>query len=95
MSQLTTADVLKLKCLYFELVRNYVEQLQYGILCDRQETLDKIAKLEAVYYINTNCVSTVDGAYCHIKTTLDSIYDYCMKSITPCATRETSCVDCI
>ena len=94
MYQLTDADVLKLKCLYFELVRNYVEQHQYGILCDREETFQKIKNLEAAIFINSGCTEDYDG-YCKVKSIVKSTYDFCEKTITPCEDRFSTCEDCV
>lgn len=94
MYQLTDADVLKLKCLYFELVRNYVEQHQYGIICDSEETLDKIKRLKAALFINEYCTTNYK-AHCKVKNILNSIYDFCKKTITACENREYTCVDCV
>lgn len=94
MYQLTDADALKLSCLFFELVRNYVDQLNYGIVCNKEEIYKQITDLYAAMFINNNC-NTNYKAYCKAKSILDKNYDYCMKSITICEERSTSCENCI
>ena len=94
MYQLTDADVLKLKCLYFELVRNYVQQINYGILCDREETLDKIKKVKAALFMNSGCTDNYD-VHCKVKNILKKLYDSCEKTISTCTTRSTECEDCV
>lgn len=94
MYQLTDADALKLSCLFFELVRNYVDQLSYGIVCDKEETFEKIKQVYAAMFINNNCDSNYN-AHCKVKSILKTNYDYCLKSITICEKRYTECDNCI
>ena len=86
-------DLLKLKCLFFEFVRNYVEQEKYGIICDSEETYKAMEKLKAAIFILGNC--TEEDGLCKVNQILKELYDQCLLSITRCDSRYTTCEDCV
>jgi hypothetical protein len=87
-------ELLKLKCTFFELVRNYVEQLQYGLECDVDETLEKITKLYAAIFMKQAC-NNDHATQCKIDSIIKQTYDSCLVSITRCNNRFDTCEDCI
>lgn len=83
--QLTqTADVIKLKCLFFNLVKELKEVDWYGIKCNRSILLDKIKKaLSYITLLSTNCVLSYE-LDCEIKSFISKNTSFCIYTDNSC-----------
>lgn len=81
--QVTTADVAKLKCIFFSLVNTVKEIDWYGITC-KDEYLTR-AEQAFVYLnlLNSGCVLTPE-LYCEIKLFITKTYSFCNFTDTSC-----------
>jgi len=84
-----TADVTKLQCLFFQFLRDYVEQLMYGISCNRDEIYEDALKAKAYLFIVDACLEDDDyTTHCKILDFIDKKYDACMDILDTCTAGE-------
>ena len=82
--QVKTADVAKLKCIYFKLVNTLKEIDWYGLNCNRDEYLEKI-ELAFIYLniLNTGC-SLPSELDCEIKNFITKTFSFCVFTDSSC-----------
>lgn len=84
-----TADVTKLKCLMFEFLRDYVEQLMYGISCNKEQIYADLLKAKAYLFIINSCLEDTDySTHCLILDFINKKYDACMDNLDSCTSGE-------
>lgn len=82
--QTTTADVVKLKCIYFKLVNTLKEMEWYGISCKKDEYLEKIET--SFIYLNileSSCEITAE-LDCEIQRFINRTFSFCSFTSTAC-----------
>lgn len=84
-----TADVTKLKCLLFEFLRDYIEQLMYGIICNKEQTYEDMLKTKAYLFIINSCLKDDDYfTHCLILDFINKKYDDCIDNLDICTEGE-------
>lgn len=86
-SLLTAADVVALKCIYFQLVKSLKEIDWYGLNCNTKEYIDDIEQ-SFVYLIAIDSGCTLPHNFqCEIKTFVTKKSSYCVFSDSRCASK--------
>jgi len=87
MAQLAPADVRKLKCIFFQNVRDIVEIDWYGIKCNIEDKLEIINTAKAYLSIYEGCFEDYK-VECLIKDFIKKHYNICELTLIPCEDRE-------
>lgn len=84
---LQTADVNKLNCLFYSLVRDVVQVEWYGIKCNVEDKKDLIDKIKALRYLYNNCSSY--DVECRLLDIIKKSYNSCKLTLETCESRIT------
>lgn len=81
---ITTADVLKLECVYINQVNRSIQQSNYGIECDKTETELLIEEIEGYLLLLNQSPLVCKSLECKILSIIDKYYtgSFCVRDIT-------------
>lgn len=72
---ITDADVIKLKCIYFQLVNNFREMEWYGVECNKEKIEQNIEK--AFFLLKSLDCTVTPEIQCEIKKFINVTYSNC------------------
>lgn len=89
MIQLADADVRKIKCIFFQTVRDIVEIEWYGLKCNLEEKLCILEEAKIILTANENIGCANKELQPMANSFIKRYYNLCKLNLDSCGTRET------